>query len=215
MPGAGAPRVMAPVLLDLWNSLWKSLYAKALAALTQPGGGVGITEALGSGYSVAEDRMEKAAKLAALCEYAVTNPEWVAHDITGDGEPETFCNRAAASIAEGMGSSDLRPDMSANRMILAMSALPGWREELDLDRVAALAQRGVLVMIAAIGPKHGHIVAAAPLPAEESSTWGGPVPMVAQVGTLAVGNGIKRLSAAFRAADRGELRAFIFEVSES
>ncbi|MDD5302041.1 MAG: hypothetical protein PHS14_02945 [Elusimicrobia bacterium] len=207
--------MMPPVLPGLLSEFWAWAYKKALVMLTQPAGGIGIVETLGSGYSVEEDRMEKAAKLATLCADAVSNPEWIAHDITGDGIAETFCNRAAASIAEGMGCLDLRPDQTANQMILAMMALPGWRQEFDLARVAPLAQRGVLVMLAAVGPVHGHIVAAAPLPPEESGSWGGPVPMVAQVGTAAIGNGIKRLSQAFKAADRHELRIFILEATES
>ena len=197
------------------TDILKWAYAKSLAYLTQPAGGVGIVEMLGSGYSVDADRADKATKLMALCEAAVSNPDWIAHDITGDGIPETFCNRAAASIAAGMGSQDLREDMSANQMILHMSALAGWREEFDLERVPQLAQRGVLVMLVAPGARHGHIVAATPLPSEDSSTWGQKVPMVAQVGTAAVGNGIKRLSAAFKAEDRYGLRIFIFEASEA
>lgn len=207
--------MIPPEVAQLWNEFWAWGYRKALVMLTQPAGGVGIVETVGSGYSVEEDRMEKAAKLATLCEEAVNNPDWVAHDITGDKIDETFCNRAAAFIAQGMGCSDLRPDMYANTMVLTMSALPGWREEFDLARVSKLAQRGVLVMLARVAAGHGHIVAAAPLPAEESSSWGGPVPMVAQVGPARIGNGIKRLSAAFRAEHRPEVRIFIYEPSES
>lgn len=200
---------------ERWPAFWAWAYEKALALLTQPAGGVGIIETLGSGYSVQEDRMEKAAKLEALCTDAVSNPEWIAHDITGDKVDETFCNRAAAFIAQGMGSDDLQPDQYANQMVLRMMTLPGWREEFDLARVAPLAQRGVLVMLAAVGAKHGHIVAAAPFPAEESGSWGGLVPMVAQVGTAAIGNGIKKLSHAFKAVDRHELRIFILEATEA
>ncbi len=216
MPGSRGPSCVTPKEInDLVVAAFAWIYEKALAAITQPAGGVGIIETLGSGYSVEEDRMDKVAKLTELCRDAVHNPDWVAHDITGDKIDETFCNRAAASIAQGMGSLDLREDMTANRMILGMSALPDWREEFDLDRVEKLASRGVLVMLCAVGARHGHIVAAAPYPAEESSTWGCKVPMVAQVGTAKIGNGIKKLSAAFRADDRADLRIFIFQPSEA
>ena len=200
---------------ELWTKLWGFVYEQSLAYLTQPAGGAGVVEPLGSGYSVEETRMVHVEKLRMLCEAAVNNPEFVAHDITGDGVPETFCNRSVASIAQGMGSEDLRPDMSANQMILHMSALPGWREEFDLERVAPLAGRGVLVVLGVPEPVHGHVVVAAPLPAEESGSWGGLVPMVAQVGAAAIGNGLKRLSAAFKAAKRPELRIFIWEASEA
>lgn len=202
---------MIPTVLEIAD--W--LYKQCLARLTQPAGGVGIVENLGSMYSVEEDRMEKAAKLATLCTQAVNNPGWVAHDITGDGVPETFCNRSVASIAAGMGCLDLREDQTANQMILSMISLPGWRQEFDLERVAPLAARGVLVVLGVIEAVHGHVVVAAPAPAQESGSWGGLVPMVAQVGTAAVGNGIKRLSEAFKAAKRHELRIFIFEASEA
>lgn len=198
-----------------WLQAWSWLYNHALAYLTQPAGGVGVVELLGSGYSVEEARMVNVEKLRMLCEDAVNNPDFVAHDITGDGVPETFCNRSVAAIAQGMGSSDLRPDMTANRMIEHLTGLPGWREEFDLERVTALALRGVLVVLGVPEPVHGHVVVAAPLPAEASSSWGGPVPIVAQVGTAAIGNGIKRLSSAFRAAARHGLRIFVFEASES
>lgn len=192
------------------------LYEKALAYLTQPAGGAGIVEPLGSGYSVEEARMVNVEKLRMLCEDAVNNPDFIAHDITGDGVPETFCNRSVAAIAQGMGAHDLRPDMTANRMIEHLSGLPGWREENDLERVTALALRGVLVVLGVPEPSgHGHVVVAAPLPAEASGSWGGLVPIVAQVGTARIGNGIKRLSSAFRADARHGLRIYVFEASES
>ncbi len=202
-------------MMELWNQFWAFTYDKALAYLTQPAGGAGVVELLGSGYSVEEARMVNVEKLRMLCEDAVNNPDFIAHDITGDGVPETFCNRSVAAIAQGMGSPDLRPDMTANQMIAHLTGLPGWREEYDLERVAALALRGVLVVLGVPEPVHGHVVVAAPLPAEASSSWGGPVPMVAQVGAAAIGNGVKRLSAAFRAAARPDLRIFVYEASEA
>lgn len=156
--------------------------------------------------------MQKAANLKALCEEAVSNPAWVAHDITGDGKAETFCNRAAAFIAQGMGYFGFPSKISANQMIEHMAAHPGkWTEEHDLGRVADLAQKGVLVILGVSDYPNGHVTAVAPLPAEESGSWGRKVPMVAHVGGGKTPNGIVKASGAFRLAQLPHLRAFVLE----
>lgn len=127
---------------------------------------------------------------------------------------KTYCNVAARRIAEGMGYFGFTPDMLANDMIALMSVDSKWREEpFEPRRISDFALKGVLVLIGLEDHPHGHVVAAAPEAAQESGSWGGPVPMVAQVGTAKIGNGIKKLSEAFRLADRARLRVFVLEDS--
>lgn len=199
---------------ELWNATWKGLGESLLKQLVAPSGGIGVVADLPTfGESVSAQQEANAMRLRALCEEAVSNPIWAAHDITGDGIAETFCNRAARFIAQGMGFFGFRSDHSADQMLALMAADPAWREESDISRIEGLALRGALVMICLDDHPHGHIVAAAPEAAQDSSSWGQKVPIVAQVGTAKIGNGIKRLSAAFRLADRPRLRAFVLESS--
>jgi hypothetical protein len=189
-------------------------YRELLEKLITPDGGVGIVHEFEPGNAVEEERMEQAIRLKALCDEAVTNPAWVEHDITGDGKTETFCNRAARFIAEGMGCFRFRHDQSANQMLRAMAADPeNWLAEDDLARLSKAACRGALAFVGIEDEPHGHINAVAPLPMEQSGTWGRPVPMVAQVGTARVGNGVKKLSAAYRLEHAPLLRGFIYRPS--
>lgn len=55
------------VLNEFWISAWKLLYNAALSSINNPAGGVGVVETLGSGYSVAEEEMEKRARIVAFC----------------------------------------------------------------------------------------------------------------------------------------------------
>ena len=199
---------------EIWSSIWRWVYKELLQKLITPDGGVGVVEDLGSGYSVQEAQMENAMKLKALCDEAVSNHNWVAHDITGDGVPETFCNRSVQFIAQGMGYYGFKRDQFANDMIQAMGVDAKWREEpFESARVSQMAQKGVLVVVGLEDHPHGHVVAAAPEAPQESGSWGEPVPMVAQVGTAKIGNGVKKISEAFRMADRARLRVFVLQDS--
>lgn len=193
---------------SLWVALWKAIWKHGVGMLTTPAGGIGIVEELGSGFSLSEAQEMNAAKLKALCEEAVVNPAWVAWP---DGR--TFCNRSVDFIAQGMGYFSIRQD-SADQIIAHCSSLPEkWTEEHDLARVEGLAAKGALVILGVSEEPHGHVVVAYPGPAEESTTWGEKVPLVAQVGSAKVGNGIKRLSAAFKLEARPFLRIFVLEES--
>lgn len=200
--------------MEIWNAIWKWVYGKALEALVTPAGGAGVAMDLGSGYSLEGDIMQRAANLKALCDEAVANPSWVAHDITGDGVAETFCNRAAAFIAQGMGYFDFPAKISANQMIEHMaSRSDSWTEEHDLDRVADLAQKGALIILGVTEVAHGHVTVAAPLPPEMSGSLGYKVPMVAHVGGGKTPNGIVKVSEAFKLAQIPRLRAFVLEAT--
>ncbi len=190
-------------MTDLWNDLWKWLYGKALVSLTQPEGGVGIVETLGSGYSVEGDRMEKVATLQALCEEAVSNPRFEARD------GKKFCNLGARFIAEGMGFFGFPVNILANEMVGFLASHPDWTED-SIDRAHRHAERGGLAFLTVEEHPHGHIAAIYPAPMEMSGTWGEPVPMLAQIGSAAVGNGIKKASAVYRLEKRPLLRAFLF-----
>ena len=205
MPGGG---------LLTWNELAKWAYQEILGMITIPEGGVGIVQEIGGVESVENERVENAAKLAALCQAGVSNPLWIAHDITGDGKAETFCNRNTRFIAGGMGYAGFGDTMSANQMIRHMAAHPEeWREEHDLERCAKEAQRGALVILGAEEIPNGHVTACAPLPAEDSGSWGRKVPMVAHVGGGKTPNGVVKASAAFKLSQMPRLRAFILEAS--
>ena len=49
------------------NGIWAWVYEKLLAMLTQPAGGVGTIQELGSGYSVEGEEMEQRTKIVAFC----------------------------------------------------------------------------------------------------------------------------------------------------
>lgn len=148
---------------------------------------------------------EKVERLRRAGQWAVSNPEWVAHDITGDGRAETFCNRAARSVAEAMGCRDFEPTDNANMMQAKMAG--GWRE-VPAHEAAGLAMKGYLLMASVSWRPHGHICAVMPEPAQPSGSWGCDAPMVAHVGGGATPNGVVKASQAFLAAQRPALRFY-------
>ncbi len=176
------------------------IYEQALAHLTQPAGGVGIIEELGSGYSVEEERMANAAKLRALCDEAVSNPAFAPRD------GKTYCNLAARFVAEGMGFFGFPMNILANEMIHFLASHPDWRED-SVERAHVHAMRGGLAFLVLEEYPHGHIPAIYPAPMEPSGTWGEDVPMLANVGRT---NGIMKASAVYRIEKRPLLRAFLY-----
>ena len=168
-----------------------------------PEGGIGASVELGSGYSVESDREARQARYMDLCNEAVSNPAWFQRD---DGT--TYCNRAAAFIAQGMGYFGFRHGALANEMIAHLEQDPTWRED-SFERASRHAQRGGLAFLAMKDSPHGHICAVAPLAMEESGSWSGPVCMVANVGQKS-SHGIIRASYAFRAADKPRVKAFVY-----
>lgn len=196
-----------------WAELWDSIWKKGIAMLTQPTDGIGVIVPLGSGYSKEADQMERAQMLSMLCSSVVINPEYQAHDITGDGIAETFCNRATREVMEGMGYTLLPPKINANQLCAHFEARPEVWREVDFQEAAKLAQRGALVVLGAVWEPHGHVTAVAPEPAQMSGSWGEEVPLCAHVGGGKTPNGIVKASAAFTAAQRPTLRAWAWEAS--
>lgn len=205
MPGRGAGD-----LSELWLQLWRWVERQLQEKLVTPAGGVGMVEEIGgTGYLVEEERMANVEKLRALGMEAVTNPAWIAHDITGDGRAETFCNRSARFIAEGMGYFGIPRDIYANGMIAHLATAPGWRED-SIERAWACAMKGGLAFIAIEDEPNGHLAAVAPEPKELSGSWGIEVPKVYNVGRT---NGLMKLSQAFKVSQLPALRAFVWEES--
>lgn len=191
-----------------WVEVWEWVQKKAIAYLSQPAGGFGVVEDLGSGYSVEGDRMQNVEKLKLLQMEAVTNPEWISRDVTGDGKPETFCNYASRFIAEGMGCLTLKPGVLANAMIEAIQIDGDWRED-TIERAHAHALKGGLAFLTLSEWPHGHLCSISPEPMQDSGTWGRKVPIVANVGP-AKSHGIVKASVAFKAADAPMVRAFLW-----
>ncbi len=186
-----------------WLKLWAWVYEKALAALTQPVSGVGIVTTVGSMYSVEGERMADMERLRTLCDEAVLNPAFAPKD------GKTFCNFAARFIAEGTGFFGLPVNTLANDLIVILATHPEVQED-SIERAHAHAIRGGLAFLALEEYPHGHIPVVYPAPMEMSGTWGGLVPMLANVGRE---NGIMKASAVYRLEKRPLLRAFLVGVT--
>ena len=193
---------------ELWAAFWKFVHVEILKRVVTPAGGVGIVEELGSGYSNEEDRAMKIETLRSLGMEAVTNPAWIAHDITGDGKAETFCNRGARFVSEGMGYFKIPRDLYANQMIAYFASSPDWRED-TIERAHMAAMKGRLAFICVEDQPNGHLCAVAPEPKQVSGTWGMEVPCVYNVGRK---NGLMKLSEAYRFAQMPLLRCFTLEI---
>lgn len=181
------------------NAAAKWIYGQMLAKLTQPAGGVGIVETLGSGYSVEDERMVNVERLRALCEEAVMNPAFAPR------EGKTYCNFSARFIAEGMGFFAFPANTLANDLIAILSTDPAVRED-SIERAHAHALRGGLAFLVLEEYPHGHIPVFYPAPMELSGTWGELVPLLANVGRE---NGIMKASKVYRLEKRPLLRAFL------
>ena len=170
-----------------------------------PGGeSITVSTTLGSGYDVEHERMMNFNPLKAACKFAIANPLFVMRDITGDGEPETFCNRGLDEIAKAMGYSGFHR-LSANNQITLMRCSPDWTED-SMERAVAHALRGGLSVACLNDEPHGHVAVVYPSEMESSSTWGEDVAIVANVGKT---NAIMRLSGAFRVEDRPSVSFFL------
>jgi hypothetical protein len=171
----------------------------------------GMLPISGTLYSLDQDIQERVSKLMSLQEEAVNNPAWKAHDITGDGKAETFCNRASSFLAQGFGYYGLRIDQYASSMIAGLASDPRWRED-SIDRAHTAAMRGGLAFLTLLDQPHAHLCSVAPLPKEFSGSWNELVPIVANIGPLQ-DSGFVRASKAFRTADKPRIRAFILTES--
>lgn len=162
-----------------------------------------VTVPLGSGYSVADERQERAGRLRAACEQVVSDPSLVS--VGG----VTHCNAAAERIAFAMGCADLR-GLMANQQLQRMASGGGWKEELGFEKLARAALhagRGGLAFCAVQEEPHGHLAAVFPASMQPSGTWGEEVPVIANVG---LHNGIMRLSEGFFLRHRTMMRVFLW-----
>jgi len=88
-----------------------------------------------------------------------------ARDVTGDGRPETFCNRFACDVAEAAGVP--LPYMLVNDLVMWLATAPGrlagWQqvEEADARRAAELGELAVACYYNRNGG-HGHIAVLVP-----------------------------------------------------
>lgn len=154
-----------------------------------------------AGHAAEAEREQRVQVLRQLQLEAVYRPEWRAQP-----GGRTYCNRAFSYIAQGMGYHAFPPGALANDMIAQLAGDPDWREELDLAHVHRHAMRGGLAAAALVEHPHGHVCTVAPEPMQPSTSWGGPVPMVANVGAE---NGVLRLSQVFSIAARPLVRFFL------
>ncbi len=125
----------------------------------------------------------------------VSNPAFIAKDITGDNKPETFCNWGLRMIAEGLFGYTGFTDLNANQIHAKLKGDAAW-QTVDGAQAALEAERGRLVVAAWTNPNGGpgHVAVVLPLPVELSSKWGKKVPKVANVGPK---NGIMGANWAF------------------
>jgi hypothetical protein len=111
-------------------------------------------------------------------------------DITGDGKPETFCNRSVFHVLKCMGSSQLRDAdggaMLADQMIDAMRRSPAW-QSVEMEQAQPLANEGAVVVAGLtsqeLSAQHGHVVVVRPGTAELSNKWSGYAPKVSHCGS--------------------------------
>ncbi len=136
--------------------------------------------------------------LKGACDQVVADPELAPRG------GKTYCNVAARRVASAMGFQ--MEVMLANAMIEYLAKNPSWKEA-SLEDAAAHAVLGKLAFVALSEEPHGHLAPLYPSPAAESGSWGQKVPIIANVGKT---NGIMRLSGAFKAADKGKLRYFLY-----
>lgn len=136
--------------------------------------------------------------LKGACDQVVADPELAPRG------GKTYCNVSARRVAAAMGFQ--MPVMLANAMIGYLANSPEWMS-VEMDEAAAHAVLGKLAFVALSEEPHGHIAPLYPAPAAESGSWGQKVPIIANVGKT---NGIMRLSGAFKFADKGKLRYFLY-----
>lgn len=99
--------------------------------------------------------------------------EWAPHDVTGDGEPETWCNKFAEAFCQAA-------QVYLPKVLLANAQVEwlgdstarslGW---FECDRTTARrhAEAGLVVLIGWVNPKgrHGHIAVGMPPPAGDTT----------------------------------------------
>ncbi len=95
-----------------------------------------------------------------------TASEYQRRDVTGDGQPETFCNAYVADVTAELGCPV--PRMLANAQVAWLDTpdakSSGWEPASQIEALAAL-ERGEIVVVGWANPGgHGHIAIGAPSP---------------------------------------------------
>lgn len=196
--------------MDLWKFIWAELVETYFKPQVDGPTIAGHLE-LGSGYDRTEDERMKAEELDNLCHELIADPALWAHDITGDGKPETFCSQAVRRAANRYGCSDFGAELdpiTANMICDRLAGgLPGWRQDTG-DRAAAHALKGGLAIAAKAYEPHGHVAVVAPRAMQHSGSWGKDVPVLANVGKPP--NRFEKVSEAFPVA-AGEPGFYLYE----
>lgn len=140
------------------------------------------------------DRMT-AKELDELCMELVTDPDLKQRDYDGDGDLDTFCNRAVMRACRRYGERRL-DGKRANQMVSLLTVgLSGWARA-SAEQAIAHAAAGGLAIAGKHYPSVGHVAVVAPRPGQFSPSWGKVVPVLANVGT-ARAHGLRRASEAF------------------
>lgn len=133
------------------------------------------------------------ALIAAVAAVDPLKPDYVKHDVTGDGKAETFCNKFVADVTALLDCPV--PQLLANDQIHwleGLGASGGWRQVFPTSAFA-LANKGAPVVATYLNPGgHGHIAIVVPTPENEVGIY------VAQAGSTnfacgPVGDGFGRL----------------------
>jgi hypothetical protein len=128
-----------------------------------------------------------------------------------DGKLRTWCNMGSACVLSyfGEGMFWLRPYFPrlANEQI---SKMENSKEFAEITIQEAIKQVNLNRLIFACKKenKHGHICALYPAPADMSKSWGGYVPMVANIGKE---NFVKHLGWAFKAKDKEKVKFYLYK----
>lgn len=186
-----------------WVGFWKWLH-KALLP--------GKVIELGSGYDKLHQQRKQLKRLRDACIEVVSGKAYLSRDVTGDGKPETFCNKAVQYVAEAMGCGLFMGDLLANQMHELMNSHTEFDSVSGQDAVR-LANKGCLVIASRKAQGHGHVSVVFPGPMEFSASLQKDVPLVAHVGKPP--NGIKRMSLAFNVGDGVEPEYFWWRPSEA
>jgi len=115
-------------------------------------------------------------------------------DVTGDGQPETFCNFSVDHVLARMGYEKMRnpggSPMMANQMVDFMTRSADW-EDVEMAHAQTFANDGRVVVAGREEKGLGHVVVVRPGIAERSGKYGMNVPKVSHVGANSyIGRGV-------------------------
>jgi len=146
---------------------------------------------------------ENVNRLKRICRETVDSDEFKAHDITGDGIPETFCNRAVHTICQRFASYFGFYGLNANQIYDRCQERDEWQKESG-EWASQWALGGGLAVAVQRGRVHGHCAVVFPCSMVESQKWKKNTVMIANAGKK---NGIMSCALGFR----DEPEYFIFK----